>query len=123
MSRAKKPLCPMCNSHIEMSAISFSGSGTSSSTMMGGKVSKTRYICRANFDICSVSISIFNSVMEKNNLHDRVIDRGRDWRDALKRYNHYIDFMTDHQSVKERIMLLADDELRIRSDWSFLIDQ
>lgn len=118
----KKPNCPLCDSEVELSELSFSGVSSNSSVLLGGLSKNIRYICSCNFDTCSASITIFNSVMHKNKHYERIVGNANNWRDALKRYKYYVDFIVDHQILKDKLMMLADDEFRIRSDWSFLIE-
>jgi hypothetical protein len=118
----QKPDCPMCGGKVGLSEIAFSGVSGSSSVLMGGVNKYIRYICGCNFDICSASVAVFNSAMERHKYFDRQIGTASGWRDALQRYNHYVDFITDNQALKEKLVALSDDEFNLRTDWSFLMD-
>jgi hypothetical protein len=112
----------MCGGKIRLSEITFSGASGSSSVLLGGESKHIRYICGCNFDICSASVAVFNSAMERHRYFDRQIGTATGWRDALQRYSYYVDFITDNQFLKEKLVALSDDEFNLRTDWSFLMD-
>lgn len=117
----KKSNCPICGSETELTEWSIKGSSTGSSSFISGKQKNLKYSCNANFDVCSASVSIYNSFLEKEDKFERMIKTANDWRDALKRYNDYCDFIADQPTLKGRLFAIADEKLNIKGGWSHLL--
>ena len=110
----------MCGGNISYTHIVMSGGSAQPSSLLGGETENKFYVCDLDFDVCTVSVSVYASYVASVNNRDRNIYNSKDWRDALSRYNHYVTFMSDNIQLKTNIMLMADDDLRINSDWSYL---
>lgn len=82
------------------------------SSLGTGESTYLYYRCDANFQVCFHATRIYNAVIMKSNIENRLLDRGKDWRDAMSRYNHYIDFVADN-NLKEKLLALADEELNL----------
>lgn len=109
MSKLKKPNCPICGSEIELVVQTVHGVGASSSVALGGYNKSTFYRCKANFQVCSESISIANAWFDHWKKYDFVTKNGSNWREALVRYHHYCDFMSDNQRLKYKLNMLMDE--------------
>ncbi|MCY9861488.1 hypothetical protein OTK49_03025 [Vibrio coralliirubri] len=121
MANPTKNDCPICGSPIILREYEFHGVSSNSSVVLGGVSSQIFYRCEANFDVCSVSVSIFDLVMERTKQYDKMSKNGGSWRDALTRRNHYDLFIEDHPHIKDRLLAIADDELYIKGSWEYLI--
>lgn len=115
-------MCPMCGSTIELidRNIRMSLDSSGSSCALNGSSSQTFYLCRANFDVCSANVAIYDQVKHLSDNYSHRIKGADNWREALIRYNYYVDFITDNQILKNKLLALANDQLMIEGDWSFL---
>ena len=112
----------MCGSDISFInrrlSLRFGGGGA-----ISGDSDQTFYQCNANFDICSATVHIFNTIKFLKGESSCYIGIADDWRQALHRYHDYIDFLTDNPELEVRLMFHADENLRLVSDWSYLIPE
>lgn len=121
MATPTKNNCPICGSKIILRDYELNSVGSSSSVALGGQSSHVFYRCEANFDTCSVSVSICDAVMIQTNQPEKISRSRMGWKDALIRRNHYDDFMADHPHLKHKILAIADDQLNIKVNWEHLI--
>lgn len=116
----KKPKCPMCGGEITLSEMIFNGAGEGSGTFLAGNEKDLRYRCTFMFGVCNVSVDVYNHKMEIIDRFERRVGKAKHWRDALKRYESYVEFINDNQKLKLRLLLLADDNMNIEGDTNFL---
>ena len=114
MTSIKKPNCPICGCTTSWIDLTISSKSSEPSSLFGGEVTIKQYQCDAYFDCCSAAIYIYNNFVYDNQKHERVTHWSLNWRDGIKRYNHFIDFVTDN-NLKLKLMALADEDLEIKN--------
>lgn len=104
----RKPNCPICGGEIELVTFSFYGTSANPSVLLGGSFEQTFYRCKNNYHVCSESVSIADAWFDHWNKPELNTRRGKNWREALKRFHHYCDFMDDHNRLKEKLLARCD---------------
>ncbi|MEC6832995.1 hypothetical protein VXS06_14605 [Photobacterium toruni] len=120
-SKLIKPHCPICGCTTTWTDIVISSTSSEPSSLMGGTTTRMDYSCDASFDVCTLALNIYNQYVHSQRIPNRVTFESTDWRDGIKRYNHYIDFITDNK-LKEKLMIYADDKLCVKNPPMHLFD-
>lgn len=116
-----KPHCPICGCTTSWADIVINSTSSEPSSLMGGTTTRKYYDCDASFDVCSLALSIYNQHVHTHRIPNRVTFESTDWRDGIKRYNHFIDFVTDND-LKAKLMIYANDQLQVKNPPTHLFD-